>query len=255
MLEMNRIYLTAGLILAVSTLIFHMIAIGYPRWKIYEHRRTPSETLFIGLFHRCESQLINVVSDTNKIYSICNENKYLPTKRNFSTIINKLKPNEVQRLCNIAGNPYRCDYSPTTKGLISSTIISACSMSFVIILIYSHLLINQFKYKTHFGIAIITISFIFLAFIFLLITLILLGSTMAYELFEYRYNFNARLTERKQRNLTDGFEQNIRQTVASDYDIRLDWSAGLEIISLILSSFTLVTQILYLFSTYRNRIG
>lgn len=41
----------------------------------------------------------------------------------------------------------------------------------------------------------------------------------------------------------------------SDYDIRLDWSAGLEIISLILISFTLVTQILYLFSTYRNRIG
>jgi len=59
----------------------------------------------------------------------------------------------------------------------------------------------------------------------------------------------------ERRNLTQSLEQNIRQTATSDYDIRLDWSAGLEIISLILLSFTLVTQILYLFSTYRNRIG
>jgi hypothetical protein len=57
------------------------------------------------------------------------------------------------------------------------------------------------------------------------------------------------------KNSSNSLEQNIRQIAASDYDIRLDWSAGLEIISLILSSFTLVTQILYLFSTYRNRIG
>ncbi|CAF0789700.1 unnamed protein product [Adineta ricciae] len=255
MLEISRIYLSTGVLLAVLTLIFHMIAVGYPRWKIYEHRRNPSETLFVGLFHRCENQLLTVVSDTNKIYSICDENKYLPSKKNMSTIINKLKPNEVQRLCNIAGNPYRCDYSSVNKGLISSTIITACSISFAIILIYSHLLLNQFKYKTHLVIAMTTILFLFLAFIFLLITLILLGSTMSYDLFEYRYNLNYRLAERKQRNLTNGLEQTIRQTVASDYDIRLDWSAGLEIISLVLSSFTLVTQILYVFSTYRNRIG
>lgn len=57
------------------------------------------------------------------------------------------------------------------------------------------------------------------------------------------------------RNATNGLEQSIRQTAASDYDIRLDWSAGFEIIALVLASLTLVTQILYLFSTYRNRIG
>lgn len=59
----------------------------------------------------------------------------------------------------------------------------------------------------------------------------------------------------EQQNRTNGFEQSIRQAAASDYDIRLDWSAGLEIIALVLTSFTLVSQILYLFSTYRNRIG
>jgi hypothetical protein len=133
--------------------------------------------------------------DTNKIYPICDENKYLPYNKNVSNIINKRPPHEASRLCNVAGNPYRCNYSRINKGLISSTIISACTVSLSILLIYSHLLINQFKYKTHFGIAIITISLLFLAFIFILITLILFGSTMANDLFEYRYNLKYRLIE------------------------------------------------------------
>jgi hypothetical protein len=110
-------------------------------------------------------------------------------------MINKLQPHEALRLCNVAGNPYRCNYSRINKGLISSTIISACTLSLSIILIYLHLLINQFKYKTHFGIAVITIALLFLAFIFILITLILFGSTMANDLFEYRYNLKYRLIE------------------------------------------------------------
>jgi hypothetical protein len=164
-------------------------------FRIYEHRRNPSETIFIGLFHRCENQLITVVSDTNKIYPICDENRYLPYSKNLSTIIKKLQPEEATRLCNVAGNPYRCTYTSVNKGLISSTVISAFTLSLSIILIYTHLLINQFKYKTHFGIAIITVSLLSLAFIFILITLILFGSTMSHDLFEYRYNLNYRLVE------------------------------------------------------------
>ncbi|CAF0969851.1 unnamed protein product [Rotaria sordida] len=255
MLEISRIYLSTGLLLAIFTLIFHIIAMECPRWKIYEHRRIPSETIFIGLFHRCENRLIDGVLNTSKIYLICDENKYLPYNKNLSYLLNKIQPIEAQRFCNIAGNPYRCNYSSINKSFISSTIITIFTLSLSIISIYLHLLINQFKYKTHLGIAITTISLLFIAFIFILITLILLSSTMSYDLFEYRYNLNYRLMQQKHRNLTTDFEQNIRQIAASDYDIRLDWSAGLEIISLILSSFTLVSQILYLFSTYRNRIG
>jgi hypothetical protein len=151
--------------------------------------------MYIGLFQRCENQFLNIVFDTNKIYPICNDNKYLPYNRNLSSLINKLQPHEATRLCNVAGNPYRCTYTSINKGLMSSTIISACTLSLSIIFIYSHLLINQFKYKTHFGIAVITISLLCLAFIFILITLILLGSTMPYDLFEYRYNLNYRLME------------------------------------------------------------
>ncbi|CAF2415216.1 unnamed protein product [Rotaria sp. Silwood2] len=255
MLEISRIYLSTGLLLAIVTLIFHIIAMEYPRWKVYEHRRNPSETMFIGLFHRCENRLINDVLNKTKIYLICDENKYLSYNKNLSYVLNQVQSTEVQRFCNIAGNPYRCDYSSINKILISCTIISIFTLSLSIISIYLHLLINQFKYKTHLGIAIITISLLFIVFLCFLITLILLSSTMSYDLFEYRYNLNYRLMKQKRQNLTNDFEQNIRQIAAIDYDIRLDWSAGLEIISLILSSFTLVSQILYLFSTYRNRIG
>lgn len=255
MLELNRIYLSVGLLLAILTLVFHLVAMGYPRWKIYEHRRIPSETIFIGVFHRCENQLINVVLDTNKIYPICNDNKYLTHKKNLSTVINRLQSHEVPRLCNIAGNPYRCTYTRLNQFLISSTIISACTISLAIFAMYAHLLINQFKYKTHFSIAILTVILLTIGFIFILLTLIVFGSTMANDLYEYRYNFKYRLNQQKRQNLTNGLEQTIRQSAASDYDIRLDWSSGLEIIALVLSSFTLVTQILYLFSTYRNRIG
>lgn len=164
--------------------------------RIYEHRRSPSETIVIGLFQRCENQLISVVPDTNKIYPICDANKYLPTKRNLTGVLSRLQPQEAQRLCNIAGNPHRCSYSTVNRVLISSTIIAACAIGLSMLGIYSHLLLNQFKYKTHVGIAALTVALLLTAFVFLLITLILLGSTMSNELFEYRYNLNYRLAER-----------------------------------------------------------
>lgn len=162
-------------------------------FRVYEHRRNSNETLRIGLFHRCENRLLNGVLNNNKIYLICDNNKYLPYNKNLTSLMNKVPWSDVQRACNIAGNPYNCDYTSVTKTLIASTIICVSTLSLSIISIYLHLLINQFKFKTHLGIAIITISLLFIAFIFNLITLILLSSTMSNDLYEYRYNFNYRL--------------------------------------------------------------
>jgi len=53
----------------------------------------------------------------------------------------------------------------------------------------------------------------------------------------------------------NNIRMNITETAKREYVTRLDWAGGLEIIALILSSFTLVTQIIYLFSVHRNRIG
>jgi hypothetical protein len=51
------------------------------------------------------------------------------------------------------------------------------------------------------------------------------------------------------------FKKNVIDIAGKEYDIRVNWAAGLEIAALILSSFTLITQVIYLISTYRNRIG
>jgi hypothetical protein len=54
---------------------------------------------------------------------------------------------------------------------------------------------------------------------------------------------------------TDGFKTNITEQAKKDYDIRLDWAGVFEIIALILSSVTIVSQIVYLIYIHRNRLG
>jgi hypothetical protein len=55
--------------------------------------------------------------------------------------------------------------------------------------------------------------------------------------------------------LADTPKPDIIKQAGEDYDIRLDWAGGLEILALILSSFTLFAQIVYLLFAYRNRMG
>ncbi|CAF0809041.1 unnamed protein product [Rotaria sp. Silwood1] len=76
---------------------------------------------------------------------------------------------------------------------------------------------------------------------------------MSDDIYQYRYNLDFRSSYDP--STKDVLKNNITTEVDKYYDIRLDWSGALEIIALILSSFTLVTQIIYLISTYRNRIG
>ncbi|CAF3336276.1 unnamed protein product [Rotaria sp. Silwood1] len=161
-----------------------------------------------------------------------NQNKYCFF--NNAICYNRIKPfaktsPDIQKICNINKNPYNCEYSPITKGLIACTIIAACTL------------------------AVITIFLLCLGFIFILITLILLGSTMSDDIYQYRYNLD--FLSSCDPSTKDALKNNITTEVDKYYDIRLDWSGALEIIALILSSFTLVTQIIYLISTYRNRIG
>ncbi|CAF0751835.1 unnamed protein product [Rotaria sp. Silwood1] len=76
---------------------------------------------------------------------------------------------------------------------------------------------------------------------------------MSDDIYQYRYNLD--FLSSCDPSTKDALKNNITTEVDKYYDIRLDWSGALEIIALILSSFTLVTQIIYLISTYRNRIG
>ncbi|CAF2721986.1 unnamed protein product [Rotaria sp. Silwood2] len=189
------------------------------------------KTMFVGIFDRCENYPSDLNSILNKSYLICNDNKYCFNNnakcRNLANLTLNPRPRS-QFLCNSNNNPHNCDYSPIAKGLIAGTIIAACTL------------------------AVITICLLCVGWIFILITLILFGSTMRYDLYQYRYDLDLRLLNCSS---PEDLKNNVTKEVDNNYDIRLDWSSALEIVALILSSFTLVTQIIYLISTYRNRIG
>jgi len=159
-----------------------------------------NKTIFVGIFHRCENRLINITSTSLKTYPVCDDNKYCFYGNTNCTQLANLSPSNpnvtdtMQEYCNINNNPYNCDYSSITKGLISCTIIAACTLGLALILIFSHILINQFKYKIHIYVSIITIVLLSLGFLFIFITLILFGSTLSSDLYQYRYNLDYRLT-------------------------------------------------------------
>ena len=106
-------------------------------------------------------------------------------------------------------------------------------------------------------------------------TLITVGATLSYDLYQYHYNLNDRLHSLSSLNsfffslfllgyfvllfidstLREKFKYNVTNQANREYETRTDWSIYLEIIALILSSFILIIQIFYLISTRRNRTG
>ncbi|CAF3336200.1 unnamed protein product [Rotaria socialis] len=254
MIKVALICTTAGLLVLTIAFIAHITAMAYPRWKIYEHRSESSKTIFIGTYQRCESYNYPITANLSTTHLICYDNKYFfKDNEECTKEASALLLNEKQKICNVNANKCHCDYSSIGKGLISCTIISAIALGLSLLLIFLHILINEFKYKIHIYIGIITLCLLFLGFIFILITLILLGSTMLHDLHQYVYNLD--FYSHENASIQHNRTQNILTTAAKDYEIRLDWSGVLEIIALILSSFTIVTQAIYLFFTHRNRIG
>ena len=208
----------------------------------------------VGIFQRCENENLTVTHSSSKLQSVCHENKYLSVNspcyhRNDSSGIAE---SDAQRVCNLGNGTCHCDYSSYGKGLISCTIIAACTLGIAFLLIFTHLFINEFKYKIHFYLSIPTIVLLLIGTIFLLITLILLGSTMAYDLREYRSDLTNRELNLSNR---ESLRKTILENIANNYEIRFDWAGALEIIALVLSSFTLLIQVLYLLSTRRNHTG
>ena len=167
--------------------------------RIYEHRDNCNNTLFIGIFRRCETRLTYLTSNNLTLQVVCDENKYCfpgnskcPAPSSVPSSCIDLV-DDTQKYCNLNGNPFDCAYSSITKGLISCPIIAACFLGIALLLVFAHILINSFHYQTHLRLTIFTLILLILGFLFLLTTLILLGATMASDLYQYRYNLDYRL--------------------------------------------------------------
>ncbi|CAF1466807.1 unnamed protein product [Adineta ricciae] len=254
MLETSRFFISTSLFLITLTLIFHFVAMGYPRWKTSERRTGSENTITVGIFQRCENQLISISAMKNKSYSICDDNKYnFPGNKNCRKS-DKSEPNsDIHRLCHQTNNPCQCDYSSITKGLISCTIIAACTLSLSFLLIFSHIIINPYKYQVHLYITIVTVFLLLIGLIFIFIALILLGSSLNYDLYQYHYNLKNRMEEADTQQEKDVIRANVTEHAAKNFNTRLDWAAGLEIIALFLTSFTLIIQAVHLVCIHRNR--
>ena len=227
-------------------------------FRLYFHKTDQTKTTSVGIFQRCENVVLPMTSTSSKVHTVCFENKYFvwSIAHNCSRVDISTDETDAQRVCNLDESTCSCDYSSYGKGLMSCTIIAACTLGIAFLLIFTHLLINEFKDKLHFFLAVVTVVLLALGFIFLLITLILLGSTMAFDLHQYRFDLNNReLLAVKPLNSNDSLRTVIGKNIDKNYDIRFDWAGALEIIALILSGFTLLTQVLYLISTRRNHTG
>ena len=134
----------------------------------------------MGIFQRCYS--------TAQHSSICDALLYL--KNDSCCNDSPENPRERHRLCNVDEHRNACDFSPIGKSLISSTIIAACTIGIAFLLTFLHLFIGEFKYKIHLAVSIPTVLLLLLGFIFLLATMIILGSSMAYDLHQYEYNMD-----------------------------------------------------------------
>ena len=160
-------------------------------------RRTASEnTITVGIFQRCANHPISISATKNRSYPICDDNKYIfPGNKNCRKSEKSEANSDIHRLCHQTNNPCQCDYSSITKGLISCTVIAACTLSLSFLLIFSHIIINPYKYQVHLYITIVTVFLLLVGLIFILSALILLGSSLSYDLYQYHYNLNNRLEE------------------------------------------------------------
>ncbi|CAF3431038.1 unnamed protein product [Rotaria sp. Silwood1] len=109
-----------------------------------------------------------------------------------------------------------CDYLPSTKGIAACAIIAAVFLGLTIIILFIHSINTSETRSLGMLLSLLPLIFLLLSFIFILIALILVG------------NFDLGV---------------LRDRAREAYKVRVDWSTGLEIISLF---FTFLSLILYM---------
>ncbi|CAF1043968.1 unnamed protein product [Rotaria sp. Silwood1] len=125
-----------------------------------------------------------------------------------------------------------CDYLPSTKGIAACAIIAAVFLGLTIIILFIHSINTSETRSLGMLLSLLPLIFLLLSFIFILIALILVGSYLSrdvmYLVFQSNNNFDLGV---------------LRDRAREAYKVRVDWSTGLEIISLF---FTFLSLILYM---------
>ena len=162
--------------------------------RTYGHRTTPELLFNVGIFTRCVQRQVKMDYLPDQSRTICYPNRYHVYDSGDCTVSSIHASDEnAQTVCDASQDQCSCDFLPINKGMIACTMISAIALGLSLILILSQLFVNRYKYKIHFSLSIINVVLLSIGFLSILTTLIVLGSTMNDDLYNYRYNLNYRL--------------------------------------------------------------
>ncbi|CAF3805365.1 unnamed protein product [Rotaria sp. Silwood1] len=223
----TKILYSTVFILVVFAFIFHVTAMGYHHWK-KAIARIPNagrrnETT-IGLFTRC------IPSATNRT-EICFPNKY---PMNVSCDWTDCLPRTSNGGC-------QCDFLPSTKGIAVCTIIASIFLGLSIIPLFIRSINTKKKNLIGVCLNFFPIVLLLLAFILILVALILVGSYLSRDI----------MHAIRTRNIVIDLDS-LRHAARRDYEIRVDWSTGLEIIALVLTFFSFILYSIIVFKIDRS---
>ncbi|UJR26832.1 hypothetical protein I4U23_008145 [Adineta vaga] len=220
-MEKGKILYFGVFILVVFAFIFHVTAMGHHHWKKAEPRNSSIATDYgfnytsIGLFTRC------VTNDFTKTEN-CFPNLY---PKNSSCPVGYC-------LLRTSDSSCPCDFLPSTKGIAACTIIAAIFLGLAIIILFIHSINTSETRSIGLVLGLFPLLLLLLAFIFILIALILIGSYLSRDIMNLVRDYPNSSSETSV----------LRDRAREYFKVRVDWSTGLEIISLV---FTFISLILY----------
>jgi len=234
MVEKAKLFYFGVLVLVIVAFIFHVVAMGHHHWKIVypRYNNASANVSTIGLFTRC-------VRSRTETTETCFPNLY-PT-RNASSVIGGCNYDVcLWRNKTNYGN-CGCDFIPSTKGIAACTILASIFLGLSFIIIFIHSVNTSTTRSVRLILGIGPLIFLILAFIFILIALILVGSYLSRDTMHLMGYFD---------HISD--LGTYRTIVGNAYTIRVDYSTGLEIISLFLTFLSVILYGVFVFKLGRS---
>ncbi|CAF0984106.1 unnamed protein product [Rotaria sordida] len=235
------------------TLVLHILAMSSNQWKTNICRncdpRIPLASWSTSLLQRCyDSSVATIfsINDSNSneninefVTQLCIPNKFIVSENPYQAMDCLTKANQLSDIyCSIKYSNLdvcQCDYSSGTKGTVAMTILAACALGILVLL--THLV--SFVTTDYMLKWLIPFSFSLLIFsiVCIFITLIFVGSTLKQDVYELRdylhdalYNVTINAT----------WVDQLNNFTEADYDVKIGWCFGIEIVALYFSVISLV---------------
>ncbi|CAF5023587.1 unnamed protein product [Rotaria sp. Silwood1] len=249
-----------------ASLVFHLLGMSFNRWKVSTCRTcdpmNPLSSWTTSIRERCyDAGVASIflandptsrVSSNSFITQVCIPNQYLMVEDPIEAL-NCLKKVSKQPdlicLFKSRGENCKCDYTPRTKGVLAMAILAAFSLGILVFL--THLVtFVKIDYVLRW---LIPVSFALLIFS---ITCIVIGiSVSGGKLNEDVYHLRSRWSSMdhfsQNETVNQYWETTFNNLTNAEYNIRVGWCFGMEIMALYFALISLVIYALMFFAKTR----